>query len=191
MKKTLFFDVETTGLNPTTCSIVQLSGIIDIDGTIVEEFNFTIAPDKDAEISQEALDVIGKTKEELLSYTSPDTVYLQFVALLEKHVDKYDRSDKFYPAGYNVRFDLDFLQSFFKKRGNKFGTGSYQNWRAIDVMQFVHYMDYLGKISLENHKLGTLCQHFGINIEAHDSLSDIKATRELLLKISNLFNINS
>jgi len=101
---------------------------------------------------------------------------------LEKYVDKYDKKDKFYSAGYNVRFDLDFLQSFFMKRGNKFGTGSYQNWRAIDVMQIVHYMDYRNKINLENYKLATICNHFGIDIKAHDSMQDIRATRLLLNK---------
>jgi len=100
--------------------------------------------------------------------------------MIEEHVDKYDKMDKFYPAGYNVRFDLDFLQSFFHKRGNRYGTGSYQNWRAIDVMQYVHFMDYSGKLSLNDYKLKTVCEHFGIEIIAHDAMSDIRATRNLL-----------
>ena len=183
MKKTLFFDVETTGLDPVKNSIIQISGIIDIDGVIAEEFNYFCAPDKDAEISTEALKVIGKTKEELLSYPLPDVMYSQFLTLIEKHVDKYDKSDKFYPAGYNVRFDLDFIQSFFKKRGNQFGTGSYQNWRVVDVLSIAHYLNYTGKLDLENYKLATVCKHFGIEIKAHDAMSDIRATRELFLKI--------
>lgn len=184
MIKTLFFDVETTGLDPQKSCIVQLSGIIDIDGEVVEEFNFNIAPDPGAVVSDEALNVIGKTMAELVSYPSADEVYNQFIQLIEKHVDKYDKADKFYPAGYNVRFDLEFLQAFFKKRGNPYGTGSYQNWKAIDVMQLVHYLCYTGKLNLENYKLGTLCQHYGIEINAHDSVSDIRATRELFKKIT-------
>lgn len=184
--KTLFFDVETTGTNPEKCSIVQLSGLIDIDGEVVEEFNFDVRPDPDAEISPDALDVIGKTKEQLKAYPPAAQAYLDFMKVLDRHVDKYDRADKFFPAGYNVRLDLDFLQWFFKKRGNKYGTGTYQNWRAIDVMQIVHYLNFVGKLNLENYKLGTLCNHFKIEIKAHDSLSDIRATRALLLRLKEV-----
>jgi len=81
MKKTLFFDVETTGLDVKKCSIVQLSGIIDIDGIVKEEFNFWVAPDKDADISQEALDIISKTKDDVIAFPSPDVVYPQFLRI--------------------------------------------------------------------------------------------------------------
>lgn len=184
--KTLFFDVETTGLDHQKSSIVQLSGIIDIDGKIMETFNYTLRPDEDAVISDEALTVIGKTKEEVMAYEPSSIAFANLTKVFEKYIDVYDRNDKFYPAGYNVRFDLDFLQSFFKKMGNQFGTGSYQNWRAIDVLQLTHYLVYKGKLKLENYKLSTVCAHFGIEINAHDSLSDIVATRDLFYKLSEI-----
>ena len=185
MKKTLFFDVETTGLNVERCSIIQLSGIIDIGGEIKEEFNFFIAPDPNADISDEALEITGKTRKEIQGYPSAKDVYSQFLEILDRHVNKYDKTDKFYPAGYNVRFDLEFLQSFFKKCGNEWGSGSYQNWKAIDVMQLAHFLCYDQKLNLENYKLQTLCSHFGIEIIAHDALSDIRATRLLLIELQN------
>jgi len=38
--KLLFLDVETTGVDNSKNGIIQLSGIIEIDGVIKEEFNF-------------------------------------------------------------------------------------------------------------------------------------------------------
>jgi len=43
--------------------------------------------------------------------------------------------------------------------------------------------DFQGQLSLPNYKLQTVCEHFGVQIDAHDALSDIKATRELLQMI--------
>jgi DNA polymerase III epsilon subunit-like protein len=44
-------------------------------------------------------------------------------------------------------------------------------------------MDYAGKIDLPDYKLSTVCAHYGIDIKAHEALSDIQATRELTLKL--------
>ena len=194
MIKTLFFDVETTGLSPEKCSIVQLSGLIDIDGTVVEEFNMRMAPDKDAFIDEKALITIGKSEDELRNYPSPDVAYFELTRILDKYIKKFDRYDKFYPAGYNVRFDIDFLQKFFQKRQRElgereYGSGSYQNWRAIDVMQFSHYLAYMGILDLPDYKLGTLCQYYGIELEAHDAMSDIKATRLLLKELQRVISL--
>ena len=35
-------------------------------------------------------------------------------------------------------------------------------------------------------KLETLCDHFNITINAHDALSDIQATRELVVKLEEI-----
>ena len=34
-----------------------------------------------------------------------------------------------------------------------------------------------------SHKLVDVCKHFGIELDAHDALSDIKATRQLIYKL--------
>lgn len=44
MIKILFFDCETTGIDPKKNAIHQLSGIMDIDGIIKETFDYKIKP---------------------------------------------------------------------------------------------------------------------------------------------------
>ena len=50
---TVFLDVETTGLEPSTCSIIQLSGLIR-DGEKEETFDFRIKPYRDEIITNNA-----------------------------------------------------------------------------------------------------------------------------------------
>lgn len=185
MRKILYFDVETTGTNAVLNDIVQLSGIIEIDGKVVDTFNLRAKPTHFDTIQREDLEVTGLTEEELKQYPDARETYQQFVAILSRHCNKFNKSDKFYPAGFNVGFDLDFLNQFFRKQGDVY-FDSWVNWKAIDPLPFLRLLDLDGKLALENYKLSTVCSHLGIEIQAHDALSDITATREVILHIRDL-----
>lgn len=66
--KVLFFDLETTGTLVNKHGIHQLSGSVVIDGETKESFDLRVQPNPKAEITQEALDVAGVTKEQILAY---------------------------------------------------------------------------------------------------------------------------
>lgn len=57
--KLLFFDLETTGVNPGKNGIHQISGEIVIDGVSKEQFDFHVQPNPRAIIEDEALKVAG------------------------------------------------------------------------------------------------------------------------------------
>ena len=186
--KILFIDTETGGVNPQTSALIQLSGIIRIDKEDVEEFNFFIKPFPGSEVSEEALRVQGRTKEELETekYKSEKEIYMEIKMLLDKYVDKYDKTDKFMVAGYNVRFDIDMLQAFFKRNKDNY-LFSYLSSNQIDPLPCIGLLQLCDKLPvLENNKLETWCKHFGIELKAHDSLEDIKATKELIFKVAKL-----
>lgn len=186
--KILYFDTETTGKDPIKNGIIQISGIIEIDGVVKETFNLRAAPGVNDQIEQEALDVTGVKKEDFASYPSASETYSNLLRIFSRYVNKFNPKDKFTPAGYNVRFDLEFLSQFFRKNNDKY-FGSWIAWQGVDALPLVHYMHFLGELNLPNYKLGTLCEHFGIQINAHDALSDITATRELVLKIKSILQI--
>jgi len=183
--KVLYFDTETTGTDPKKHSIIQISGIIEVDGKIKEEFNFHCQPDDYDNIEPEALEVNGMTIEELKTFEDPQTTYKNLIAIFEKYVDKYDKADKFFPAGQNVVFDIEFLSEFFKRRGDEY-FGSWQNWRCIDSRFIANFMIYSGILELESVSLSVLCDYFGVKIKAHDAMSDIKASREVIYKMQKL-----
>ncbi len=182
MKKILYVDTETTGLDENKNDIIQLSGCIETDGNLIEEFDFKVQPFSFENIDAKALSVNGISEADLKTYPPPQSVYYSFTKLLGKHVDKFNKADKFYPAGYNVDFDLRFLKSFFLKMGDVY-FGSWINWRRIDPLPILTMWDACEIINLENYKLETVCKHFGIEIKAHDAMSDITATRTLIKKV--------
>ena len=188
MNKIIFIDTETGGVNPEKAALIQLSGIIRIDKKDVEKFNFYIKPFENSEVNEKALEVQGRTLEELKTdkYVEEKEVYKQFIKLLDKYIDKYDKTDKFIVAGYNVRFDVDVLKAFFQRHGNNF-LFSYLDSSMLDPLYSIRLLQIAEVLPvLENNKLETWCKHFGIELKAHDSLEDIEATKKLIGKLISL-----
>lgn len=188
MNKIIFIDTETGGVNPEKAALIQLSGIIRIDKKDVEKFNFYIKPFENSEVTEKALEVQGRTLKELKTdkYVEEKEVYKQFINLLDKYIDKYDRTDKFIVAGYNVRFDVDILKAFFQRHGNNF-LFSYLDSSMLDPLYSIRLLQIAEVLPvLENNKLETWCKHFGIELKAHDSLEDIEATKKLIGKLISL-----
>ena len=188
MNKIIFIDTETGGVNPEKAALIQLSGIIRIDKKDVEKFNFYIKPFENSEVNEKALEVQGRTLEELKTekYIEEKEVYKQFVSLLDKYIDKYDRTDNFVVAGYNVRFDVDILKAFFQRHGNNF-LFSYLDSSMLDPLYSIRLLQIAEVLPvLENNKLETWCKYFGIELKAHDSLEDIEATKKLIGKLISL-----
>lgn len=181
--KILYFDTETTGTNPMVHEITQFAAIVEIDGKVVEEVNFRCQPTNWDVIEPDALETTGIGIEELKTFSEPKVMIKQIMDLFNRHIDKFNKNDKFYPAGHNVSFDLEFLQAFWKKHGDKYGTGSYQNWRSLDSRVFANFLAVAGKLNLPDLKLSTICEHYKIDIDAHDALSDIRATRQVVKKM--------
>ncbi len=84
-----------------------------------------------------------------------------------------------------------FLKEWFADNDHKY-YGSYFSHKDIDVFALVKHLKLLYMLDTPNDKLETLCKHFGIEIDAHNALSDIEATRSLYKAlVSNFFKDNS
>jgi DNA polymerase-3 subunit epsilon len=178
--KILWFDTETTGLTENS-AMFQISGVIEIDGASVEEFDIFCKPHKGADISEEALKVTGVTREELENYQDPRKAYEQLIEIFSKYIDKFDRDDKFIIGGQNVKFDIDVLNKFFKRNNDNY-LGSFLNYKQVFDTLNVYVALEIAEVvpKLENHKLESICKVMGVKLEnAHNSLADIKATKEV------------
>ncbi|WP_338950076.1 3'-5' exonuclease [Fusobacterium nucleatum] len=193
MIKIIFIDTETGGVNAEKSALIQLSGIIEVDGTEKEKFNFYIKPFENSEVNEKALEVQGRTLEELGTekYIDESIIYKKFLEILDKYIDKYDKNDKFIVAGYNVKFDIDILKALFERNNNKF-LFSYFNSSMLDPLYSVRLLQVAGMLPvLENNKLETWCKYFNIELKAHDSLQDITATKKLIEKLVELIKNNA
>lgn len=180
--KLLFFDLETTGVNPAKNGIHQISGMIEIDGVEKERFDFHVQPNPKAIIEEQALSVAGVTREQVLDYPPMGEVHKELVAMLGKYVDKFDKKDKFFLVGYNnASFDNQFLRGFFLQNGdNYFGSWFWSN--SIDVMVLASQHLATRRHEMENFKLATVAKFMGINVDdeaLHDAYYDIYLTREI------------
>jgi DNA polymerase-3 subunit epsilon len=179
--KFLFCDTETSGLDPVINAPIQISGIIDIDGIVQEEFDFYVKPFPNKKIDDYALKVNNLTKEKIETFEEPRVVYNKILSIFDKYVDKYNKQDKFFIVGQNISFDYSMLDQFFKDNGNKYFY-SYVDYHKIDLIAISTLMKLAGKIQIDNLKLETCAKAFNIEFGAHNSMEDIRVTRELFYK---------
>lgn len=177
MSKILFFDLETTGTKFWRNGIHQISGAVVIDGQVKESFNYHVQPNPACTIEEEALQVAGVTKEQVLAYPPMQQVYTQFVQMLGKYVDRYNKKDKFTLAGYNnASFDNPFLRAWFVQNGdNYFGSWFWSS--SIDVMVLAAQQLLEERAELVNFKQGTVAKYMGVPVSdenLHDALYDIR-----------------
>lgn len=182
MTKILFFDVETTGIDSKIHGMHQLSGMLEIEGEIVESFDFKIKPANHLVVDTEALKVANVTIDDILSYPSEAEVYKLFIEMLSKYIDKFDKLDKAYLAGWNsAAFDNGFLRAFFDRNNDKyFGSWFWSNPLDVMILATQHLIEH--RQNLINFKLMTVAQYLLGSInesKLHDATYDIELTRNI------------
>ena len=80
--KTLFLDTETTSSNSQTCGLIQIAGIVEIEGKEVERFNINSNIFGDEEISEEALEINGLTMKQIQKFPKPRIAFAKFISQL-------------------------------------------------------------------------------------------------------------
>lgn len=184
LRKLLWFDTETTGLAPG-CDIIQMAGLVEIDGKVVHEFNINVRPFPDTVIEDSALEMLKKTREQIAAYPSPQDALVYLESVLGKYVDKFNKGDKFVLGGHNVGFDLDKLVQFYKRCGNDY-LGSWFHFRyKLDTLAIVQALQVAGVMPPQpSNKLVDIANTMKVPLpDAHDALFDIKATREIGVRL--------
>ena len=188
--KILFFDLETTGTNPGRHGIHQISGQVVVDGETKEEFNFFVQPNPKAQIEEEALQVCNVTREQILNYPPMKKIYDQLIDILSRYVDRYNKNDKFFLAGYNnSSFDNNFLRGFFLQNNDKyFGSWFWSN--SIDVMILATPFLAEKRTEMPDFKQATVAKYLGVNVNdtlLHDANYDLALCREIYNKVCGRF----
>jgi DNA polymerase-3 subunit epsilon len=184
--KILWCDTETSGLNPFEHDILSLALIVEIDGIVKDELYLEIQPINWNTITDEALAINKFTREQLKTFIPPQEALKKVLTFLERYVDKYKKNktmeDKFVLAGYNIIFDSAMLSEWCKKLGFKY-LGALFDYHKIDIASLVLFLKMNNKIQMEGFKLINAAKQMGIEFNAHNSLDDIKTTREIAYKI--------
>lgn len=190
--KVLWVDIESTGLDPSFNEIIQLSGFLEIDEKRIEGFDIKMRPNHPERASEEALEKQNLSVEDIMKYPlSQKEGYDKFMKVLDKHIDRFDKTDKINIAGYNCGFDRKFIDAMFKTNNNDF-VGAYFWFEMLDCLPLVMLFKIVGKYKGENLKLETVCEEFGLPFKVgtcHNSLYDIVQTRKLFSKLESKVTI--
>lgn len=186
MIKLFAYDLETTGTNPGKNGIHQIAGIILIDGEEKERFEIKLQPNPKAVIEPSALEVAGVTLDQITSYQTMESGYKELISVLSRHVDKFNKKDKFATLGYNnASFDDNFLRGLFLQNGdNYFGSWFYADSLDVRVLSMNKLLDV--RHEMENFKLMTVAKQFGIEIDEsklHDAVYDVELTYQIYNKV--------
>jgi DNA polymerase-3 subunit epsilon len=201
-QKLIFIDVETTGVNPETNGLTQISGCVQVGDDVLESFDYFVRPFPQDVIDSTALEVTGIDRRQFLPPEHPDhlavegqlfenprEIYRRLHSMLKKYVDQYNKTDKFQFVGYNSHsFDMPFMRRFWEKNNDRF-FGSWFWYPSLDVMLVWAQILSSVRAELPNFKLATVAEHCGVEVDAlrlHDSQYDIDLTRQLWLKARKL-----
>jgi DNA polymerase-3 subunit epsilon len=178
--KLLYLDTETTGLDPKTNALIQISGIVTVEGDHEREFDFHLRPHPQALIDPKALETNRLTEEDLLvpERLEHKAVYKKLKSIFLTYINRYDKTDKFYLVGQNVHFDYGFLLALWERNQDQY-LGSFIHYQKIDLIAITAALKLAGRLPVENMKLETLCRYFSLGEQLHDSLDDIRKTREI------------
>ena len=170
LKRFIAFDFETTGLSYRNGDeIIEMSAIIYNNGKPTDEFHSLInpmrhIPDRATKVNNITNDMVSNAP--VIADVLPD-----FLSFVENSI----------LVAHNASFDIGFL------------VNACEQYRLSTQLEYVDTLTVSRKVfpNLENHKLGTVCNHIGHDIEnAHRSTHDAHACAQILLTAIEMhFNI--
>lgn len=166
--KIIFFDTETTGLNPATCQIIELAMITVVDGEIEGDYDKFIRtneklPQKITQITgitDEMLDERGiseeKIAEDLKNRLTPGTLMV----------------------AHNCQFDLSFVYYLLRRHYPDEADEIVMNLDWLDTLTVVKdRMEY-------PHRLNNAVEHYELEkVNFHRAIDDTRALYEVYKKL--------
>lgn len=151
-------DLETTGLDPRSCEIIEIGAVRVVNHAVTERFSALVHPE--TPISPFITSLTGITNAMVAHERSVAEVLPEFLAFAGNAV----------VVGHNVNFDLGFLcENSLRLTGRSF-TNDYIDTLRLSRRLFPNE---------HHHKLSDLEQRFGLHNEsAHRALSDVLLTQE-------------
>ena len=160
------YDLETTGLDPETCEIIEIGAIKIEKGTITKKFSTFVKPKSPIPADASRINHITDDMVE-------DAPKIEDVI-----VDFYNFCDGCYISGYN---NTDFDNKFLKKAGQKVGL-KFSN-PNLDVLILAR----AARLRVNNFKLITVATALGVDLtNAHRAYNDAFATAKVLLKLHEI-----
>ena len=158
-------DLETTGLDPKRDKIIEIGAVKVVENEIVEEWGTFVNPGR--KLEERIVKLTGICDEQLEQAPEIGEAFTKLLTMIGEEV----------LLGHRVLFDYSFLKKAAVDLKLSFERS------GIDTLGIAR--KYL--TNLESRGLVQLCQHYGIDHNAHRALGDAKATVALYQKLAEQF----
>lgn len=155
-------DIETTGLSPGKCEIIEISALKVRNDKIIKSFSSLVKPSK--KIDSFIMNLTGITNDMVVAAPKIKTVLPDFMEFVEND----------FILGHNVNFDINFIYDNLKKYYKKDFKNDF-----VDTMR-------LSRIhcNLKKHNLKTLAKYYNISLQGHHrALVDCEITYNVYMNI--------
>ena len=187
MIKVAHLDTETTGKDCAKHGIHQIAGGLEINGTIVADFDFKVQPYPTSYIEESALKVSGVTRAQIMGYENGIVILRKLCAVLDQHVDITNPQDRFFLSGWGVsHFDSGFLQKFFQQYGSDKFKLYFWNTPIDTAILSANVLRH-ERSGMQNFQLATVAKRFNIDVQEsqlHNAAYDWKLSRQILNSIN-------
>jgi DNA polymerase III epsilon subunit-like protein len=178
MNNLLFIDLETTGTDPNSHSVIQIAAEFHQEGKPVKTFNRKLNP-SGYKVSLGALRVNKVKYSQLNSLGNTDTVVAEFVDFLLGLNPKGQVT----VVGHNVHFDMAFIKTLFTNHGIE-DLNAVFSYRQLDTAAIAVFLQDVGILNIEKANLESLAKHFNVvksntdflETNFHDAAFDTKTT---------------
>jgi len=162
----ILFDTETTGLKASEDRIIEIAAIkykIQEDFILVEIDRLHEYINVSFELPPFIVELTGITNEQLSAVPTEDKLFDKIYSFIG--------STPAILGAHNLPFDLRFLRAMYQRYGK-----TLEPIYGIDTLEMAR--DLLTKNEVENHKLSTLAEYFGISdeIQFHSAIEDVSVT---------------
>ena len=144
------FDIETTGLSPVNCKIIEIGAVKIKDGKVLEVYNTFVDPE--CPIPEEITELTSITDEMVAGARTIDTVLPEFLEFVGGRL----------LIAHNADFDTGFIRAAAKSLGIEFDLP------YLDTLALSRYLNS----ELKSHKLDVLVKHYALGEFHHHRASD-------------------
>jgi len=171
----IFYDLETTGLNPYHHEIIEI-GAYRLYDKKLKKFNHLIKPD--IELSSKITDITGIKNEDLIDKSNIDIIISKFISFILENIDE-DLNQIYLIAHNNDSFDELFLKINVSKYF-QYQPQICNQFKFIDTLRLTQKL-YKDRFS---YSLSSLSKTFNIiQQNAHRALCDVDCMFTIYLRI--------
>ena len=174
----VFIDLETTGFPVFGASVIALGCVcVTPDGEDGGTFYETAKPTSKKYWSKHAEEVHGFTYKQAMKFQDPKLLAVSFMKFINEYRNKDGWPMNFWYHGRNA-FDFNHLFAMFFSAG--FRTQFYKMFNSPHVYSTLDLVK--NNVKIPKYNLQACCDHFGIELDHHNALSDAKGCHQIWRK---------